>query len=123
MAKIQVSTWRRRINRRSLLISAVIGMVLVYSSVLILHGDYVRILAITAGLVVLEVGIWYAASPFLTNERRYLALRTELDGFVKLVRELNTAVISEAGADQVEQVRSKMHESVDQMTELAGKTD
>ncbi len=123
MAKIQVSTWRRRINRRSLLISAVIGMVLVYSSVLILHGDYVRILAITAGLVVLEVGVWYAASPFLTNERRYLALRTELDGFVKLVRELNTAVISEAGADQVEQVRSKMHESVDHMTKLAGKTE
>lgn len=120
MAEKRRTSWRRIINRRFLFYSAIIGMMIVYASVVLLEDEYARIFAVTAGLIILELGVWYAASPFLTSERRYHGLREELDHFIKLVRELNTVVVDQAGPDERARVKASMQQSLERMDELAG---
>lgn len=120
MAETRRSSWRRLVNRRLLFISAIAGMLIVYSSVIVLQDDYARIFAVTTGLIILELGVWYAASPFLTSERRYLALRQEVESFVYLVRDLNRVVVQNAGTEERQRIKSEMLESVERMDQLAG---
>ncbi len=67
------------------------------------EDDFRRILGVTAGLFCLLLAIWYAAHPFIKNERNYPELRRELDNFVDQVRELHYAAIrgDEAAFEQI----------------------
>jgi uncharacterized alpha-E superfamily protein len=73
--------------------------------------------------------VWKLTSPFLQSQRDYVELRAEVDGFILLVRSLNEAALGarEAGTDEswlaLRKVSDAMHESVDHMTELAGKAE
>lgn len=115
------ATWRRRINRYSPLATAIAGILLVFGGVIFVAEGAARIAAIAAGLVVLEVGVWYMANPVFTSERRYVRLRGELDHFIDLVRELNRTAVAAGAREELERVKSAMYESVDEMVELAGK--
>ena len=59
----------------------------------------------------------------------FIALRTETEGFVTLVRELNSAAVageksdSDANRQRFEEVRQAMHQAVDHIAEVAGLTD
>jgi hypothetical protein len=87
-----------------------------------------QLFLVVAGLLMTESGFWRLADPFLPDERKYMALRTELDHFTTLVRQLNSAALARDREGDPEnrhlfdEVRDKMHDSVDQMVRFAGKT-
>jgi hypothetical protein len=107
------------------IILVTVGMSIVFGTMAPLYyieGSTIRFITASLGILMLLVGMWFAANPFLTNERRYVALRTEVDRFIGLIRQLNTATVAgEAG--EVERSKSEMHLSVDRMAELAGKEE
>ena len=113
-------TWRRTVNRYTPLVSAIAGVVVVFVGVLMVATGTAQIFIVAAGLVVLEGGVWYMANPIFTSERRYLRLRDELDNMIDLVRELNRAAIKAGAEEELKGLGSAMHQSVDQMVEVAG---
>jgi len=114
-------SWRRSINKYVGLVTAIIGMVIVLSSFLFLSNLFAWYATIMVGLLVVLGGFLYGAHPFLTSERRYFALREEVDRFILLVRKLNAAAIAAGGGPEFEQVKAEMLKSVERMAELAGK--
>ncbi|MHC4921683.1 MAG: hypothetical protein ACYTKC_19115, partial [Planctomycetota bacterium] len=87
--------------------------------VIVMERDLTALVAAAAGILLLEIGVWYAANPIFTNERRYVVLRSELDRFIDLVRELNKAAVTSGPGAEVDRLKTTMHESVDAMVRLA----
>ena len=44
--------------------------------------------------MLIEVGVWKLANFVLPSERKYVALRAEVDQFITLVRQLNTTALA-----------------------------
>lgn len=108
----------------------IIGVVLVLAAVIFFFQNlYLQIAIVLVGLVLIEAGIWNLASPILPSERKYIALRNEVDDFIKLVRRLNKATLELAGDPQPHnrarllQVRDEMLHSVRRMETYAGRED
>jgi len=120
MAEEGRSTWRRTFNRFVGLASAVFGVAIVLSSFLFLSEFFYWYLTVALGLMVAFLGFLYGVNPFFTSERRYLALRKEVDDFVGMVRRLNTAAISAGSEEEFETLKAAMHDSVDRMGDYAG---
>ena len=115
-------SWRRRLNQTAPVTSTLTGLLIVYGGFILLPNDIQKLIAVTIGLVFLEIGLWYGANPVLTSERRYKAFRHEIDRFINLARELNSAVIQGLSQEEVDLVKNAMHASVDLMGQLAGKS-
>lgn len=113
--------WRRTVNRYVGLVAAAAGVGIVLSSFLFLTDPYLWYWTVAAGLVVAVLGFAYGLFPFLTNQRRYHGLRNEVDAFVDLVRDLNTAALGQKGDEDFERLKSAMHDSVERMGDLAGR--
>lgn len=117
-----MKTVRRKVDT----LLPVVGIVVVLSAVLFLWQNlYLQVAVVVAGIFLIEAGIWKLAHPLLPSQRKYRALRAEVDDFIGLVRRLNTAAVERHGltpdADaRVEAVRQEMLESVDRMVEYAG---
>lgn len=108
----------------------VLGVAVVLAGVLFLAGDLlVQLVVVVFGLLLIQAGIWNLASPVLPSERRYNALRDEVDAFIGLVRRLNRATLENASEPTPEsrarllQVRDEMMESVKRMEAVAGRTE
>jgi hypothetical protein len=105
----------------------IVGVIVVLSAVLLFYDMYTQIALVVIGVLLIEAGIWKLASPLLPSQRRHQALRAEVDTFVGLVRDLNTAALEREGARGPEAeaefaaVRERMHASVERMAEYAGK--
>jgi hypothetical protein len=99
--------------------TTIVGMVLVFSSFIILE-EYGKVASISGGLLILLVGVWYATNPVVTTERKNFALRHEVDRFLVNVRELYRASGKQSSED-VDKVIAQMHASVDQMRDVAGR--
>ena len=115
------TTWRRKALRHLPFGAAVIGMILIFSSVMFVDGESSKIAAITAGILVLLVGMWCASYPVYPNERRYLALRAEFGQFIDLVTALNRSATSLLAEQEFAGVKAAMHESVERMAVVADK--
>lgn len=115
-------SWQRRLNQAIPVMSTLTGLLIIYGGFIVLDNDIHKLIAVTIGLVMLEIGLWYGANPVLTSERKYKALRQEIDRFINLARELNSAVVQELSREEVLLVKNAMHASVDLMAQLAGKT-
>ncbi len=103
--------------------AAVVGMTVILGSIVFFfETDYGRIAGVVGGMLVLEAAIWYAANPFLKNQRRYLPLRAETEAFIKLVSELNSAAVNGL-PEEIERTKSAMRESIERMVAAAGKTE
>lgn len=108
----------------------VLGVAVVLAGVLFIYDNlYLQIVVVLLGLVLVESGIWNLASPILPSDRRYLALRREVDEFIGLVRRLNRTSLEvlveptpEVSATLM-QIRDEMMASVHRMEEYAGKSD
>ena len=99
-------------------------MTLVFVNAVLYFGDAnMRVLIVSVGILLLASGVWYAGNPYLKNERRYLGLRAEVDSFIGWVRELNAARGPGKRQGESDRLNAAMHESVDRMTQLAGKPD
>ncbi len=103
------------------------GVLLLYSAVAVpsLQRQFV-ILGI--GFAVLLLGAWRLFHWLLPNEREYVALRSEVDEFLALVRQLNTSSIeaktkpASRHFQAIQDLQQEMHVSVDRMVGLAGVT-
>lgn len=120
MGKKGKRSWRRAFNRYIGLGTAVLGLLIVFSSFRLLDNLFLWYVTIMVGLFVVLSGFLYGAYPFLTNERRYTMLRKEVNQFIGLVRQLNEAATNESQAD-MESAKAAMRESVERMSEMAGK--
>lgn len=107
-------TWRRTVNQLAPLVTTVAGIVTIISTVILMERGMTAVAVAGAGILLLEVGIWYAANPIFTNERRYQALRSELDRFIECVRELNKSAV-DGSEDRFQSIKAAMHESVEAM--------
>jgi hypothetical protein len=99
--------WRRIVNKYTGLVTAIVGMAIVLSSFLFLDNLFVWYATVIVGLIIVLAGFLYGAHPFLTSERRFHALRKEVDGFIMLVRRLNTAA-SENQQEEFQQAKAEM---------------
>ena len=121
MAEKASSTWRRSFNRYVPLGAVLIGLILILSTLAFVDtrsGFYARVII---GIVLVMVGYLYGSNPFLTSERRYTALRGEVDSFIDLVRKLNRTAIAIGGGAEFDEVTTAMRESLERIEELAGK--
>jgi hypothetical protein len=106
----------------------VLGIVVVLGAVLFVIQLRLQIVLVVAGLLMVEVGVWKLAIRLMPDERKFTALRTEVDRFVDLVRELNRAALEERGTPSVEarqefeDIVARLHETTDRIAAVAGKT-
>jgi len=107
-------------------------MVLVFTAILvptISLNLQLQIIVVLVGLLILEAGVWRLTEKILPNERKYTALREEVDAFIDRIRVLNAqggklrAEETVAELEAFQNTISALHESVDRMAELAGRED
>ncbi len=112
----QQQSTRRRLAARLPTASAILGMGFVFGSlVFYFSSSYVwSVVGVTIGIAFLLLGIWYAAHPFVVNERTNLQLRGVVREFIGMVRELHWATV-EGDEVAVERLRGEMKEAVDRM--------
>lgn len=120
---IEKGRWRRTFNRYVGLLAAIVGLGIVIASFFLVGNLSLWYLAVIAGLLLATGGFLYSVHPFLTSERRFIGLRHEVDRFIALVRELNTAARPAGSPEEFERVKREMLRSVERMAELAGKED
>ncbi len=112
-------SWKRSFNTYAPLAAVAVGLIIVLSSLLV-ENMTAWYATVGAGVVVVLVGFWYAAHPIFTSTRVYTALRAEVNQFIGLVRNLNSAAVS-GSQEERERVKAAMLASVERMAELAGK--
>ena len=114
----------RRLGARAPLLASIAGMTIALSSVVFffVEDDFRRIIGVTAGLFCLLLGIWYAAHPFLKNERIYPELRREVNGFVDLARKLHYAALRGDEA-AFESIRERVSDQVETVIDTARKSE
>lgn len=115
MSDKSASSFRRKFNRYIALTTAIVGTLVIMSSFLLSENPLAWYASVIIGLEVVLIGSWYASNPILTSERRNPGLRDEVDRFMDLVRRLNRAP-----AEELQQVRAAMLESVERMVEVVG---
>ena len=107
-----------------------LGTVLVFLAVLVpAISQYLQlqVLVVLVGVLIIEAGVWRLTSAVLPEERKYAALRTEVNAFVERVRLLNAhGVKLQTGDDELtrEEFRetlTALHAAVDRIAEVAGR--
>jgi hypothetical protein len=107
----------------------ILGTVLVFAAVVLVYDLTTQIILVLVGLLMIDAGIWKLTEPLFPNERRYKALREEVDRFIHQVRRLNTAALSmrehdsPAARTAFQDAVSALHDSVGRIEQLAGKTE
>lgn len=107
-----------------------IGVLCVVGAVLLLRENLrLQMALVVCGLLLVEIGVWKSAQKILPSERKFDALRFEVEAFIRLVRQLNTAALAvkETPSSEHHQafadIREAMQQAVDRMADVAGKTD
>ena len=106
----------------------ILGIVLIVGAILMLRSIYSQLAVVLVSLICIEVGVWQLAHRFLPNDRRFHALRRELDAFLECSRQLNQAALAIKINDTPEQraafddIRRALHQSVEVIAKVAGKT-
>ena len=108
----------------------ILGTVLVFMAILVpeiaLHLQ-LQIIVVLIGLLIIEAGVWRLTAKVLPNERKFLALRTEVDGFIDRIRVLNAHGVSlsqsenDATREAFRETLDALHDAVDRMAEVAGR--
>ncbi|HKJ02409.1 MAG TPA: hypothetical protein VJ997_08140 [Longimicrobiales bacterium] len=109
----------------------IVGAIIIFLALILIPDGYAqaRLGVVVFGILVLEAGVWKVANRFLPSERRYDDLRQEVDRFILLVRGLHRASLEArtSGSDQawerVREVTDTMHDSVDRLAEMAGRSE
>jgi hypothetical protein len=98
-------------------------------SVILFSQALPHLAIIMLGFLLVELSVIMLVNKVVPNERRYLALRSETDQFLKLVRQLNTAAIRMYRTDipdyrkEFDKIQASMMDSVQRMAAVAGKTE
>lgn len=98
---------------------AVVGVIVVLVPVITLADATWQVATVVLGLVLIEAGVWNVARHLAPEDRKFGALRREVEHFLDDIRELNLHAIAE-DREGIEDVRGRLHERVDIMAEVAG---
>lgn len=105
-----------------------IGVMIILGAVLFLREIRTQIAVVMVGIVLIEAGVWKIAHQLLPNDRRYYALRYEINALIALSRDLNEAALATKVEDTPEnqrafdEIREAMHRAIDQISDVAGRT-
>lgn len=121
---------KHRIRRQFDIALTGLGIGIIFTAVL-LGGNLqigVQLPLALLGVLLMEAGVWGLSGKFLPNQRRFTKLREEGDRLIRLLRDLNEAAIAKRRGDEdvaarFDPVLDEMHECVNQMARLAGRTD
>ena len=86
-----------------------------------------QIAVVLLGLIIIQAGVWRLTPRILPDERRYLALRAEVNTFVDRIRVLNAQGVrlraedSESARDAFLKTLDDLHDAVDRMADAAGR--
>ncbi len=118
------SSFSRNLAGRAPLFASAAGMVISLSSAFLFFGedDFRRILGVTVGLFCLLLAVWFAAHPFVKNERRYPELRGEVVKFVDLAKELHHAAVR-GDADAFQSIKERVPAQVETVIDTARKSE
>jgi hypothetical protein len=117
--------YRKVINQ----ILALIGVCVVLGAVVVLTTGPWQVVLVIIGLLILETSVWGMAYRVLPERRIYNALRSEVDHFIALVRQLNTAAVAlkqqntPETRQKFDEVLAAMRQKVDRIAAVVGKTE
>ncbi len=101
------------------------GVLLVFSDLLI-PSAFRSAVIFGIGLAMILAGLWRVLYSLIPNERRFTALREEVDTFLESVRQLNAvayAARQEAHIwypQAIRDLKASLHDSVERMADIAG---
>lgn len=98
---------------------AFVGVATVVVPVTLLSETWTPIVFVLIGIGMIGAGVWGLSQHLFPDRRIYMELRSEVDGFIDLVRQLNARKLA-AESDEVERIRERMKSAVDRMVEVAG---
>ena len=70
-----------------------VGVLVIMAAILFVHDVSGQIVVAALGILMIEAGVWRLAHQLLPNQRRYHALRAELNGFYTLAGQLNEVAL------------------------------
>lgn len=106
-----------------------VGVLVVMGAILFVHDLRGQIVIAAGGILMIEAGVWCLMHRLLSNQRKSYALRAEVNRFLVMVRQLDTAALTMKAHDVPEtrqaftQISEAMKQSVECMTAVAGTTD
>ncbi len=104
----------------------IVGGVLLVFNELLIPSTARSTVIFGVGLTMLLVASWRVFYSLLPNERRYTALREEVDAFLEIVRQLNAvayAARQEAHVwypQAIQDLKASMHDGVERMADVTG---
>lgn len=99
-------------------IVALVGVLIVLVQVLFMADTRTEGAIVLVGLFLIITGVWRLGGLLLPDRREYVRLRSEVEGFLRLVPDLHRhAVASDPG--RLEETKRAMHESVERMADAA----
>lgn len=110
----------------------ILGTILVFAAILvpsIALNLQLQIVVVLIGLLIIEAGVWRLTAKILPNERKFLALRAEVDGFIDRIRVLNAHGVNlrredtDTAREAFRETLDALHAAVDRMAEVAGRVD
>jgi hypothetical protein len=120
----------RKLRKILALGSTLLGTVLVFLAILvpaISQHLQLQVLVVLVGVLIIEAGVWRLTSAVLPEERKYAALRTEVNAFVERVRLLNAHGVKlqtrddEVTREDFRETLNALHAAVDRIAEVAGR--
>lgn len=104
-----------------------VGTALAIVAAVVVTNTLVRVLLVLLGVVLIQAVTSKLPYYIFHNERRFRQLRSELDEFVWLIRELNAAAVDTTSnpraEDRFEDLHTALQESLERMALYAGRTD
>ena len=108
-----------RFHRSSLDKSLAIGgVILILLQVLLIADIRMQVAVVLFGILVNQIGVWGLEERFMPDGRTHLALRSEVDAFIRLVRRLSSSS-EEGDPATLDATKAEMHESVDRIAAIA----
>jgi hypothetical protein len=105
----------------------VAGTALAVAAAVAVRDPVVRLVLVVAGVLLIQSVTARLPYYIVRNERRFRQLRSELDEFLWLVRELNAAAVDARtnpnAEDRFDDLHLALQESLERMTLYAGRTD
>jgi len=104
-----------------------VGTALAIGAAVVVTDTLVRVLLVLLGVILIQAVTSKLPYYLFHNERRFRQLRSELDEFVWLIRELNAAALdthtNPRAEDRFEDLHTALQESLERMAIYAGRTD
>jgi len=104
------------------------GVVIILSAILFLQEIRSQISVVLVGIIFIESGIWKISNRILPDDRKFCYLRSEIDTFIILCRQLNSAALKLNKKNSAENekvfnnIRDDLENCLERIVETAGKT-